>query len=68
MISTKNIIGTLFVSLLSVSTFANEPDKDCVDWFKRAKITIGSKDCELKCATLTWALLCVPTNAIDYVS
>ncbi len=52
MISNKNIIGILVVSLLSLTTSANEPDKDCVDWFSRAKIALGSKDCEPKCATL----------------
>ncbi len=52
MISYKHIIGSLIASLLSWPTFASQPDKDCVDWFNRAKIAIDSKDCELRCATL----------------
>jgi len=52
MISNNNIVGILFASLFSLSTFANEPDKDCVDWFNNAKMAAGSKDCELKCAIL----------------
>ncbi len=52
MISSKNIIGVLLASLLSLSTFANELDKDCMELFNHAKIAPGSKNCELKCATL----------------
>lgn len=52
MISNKNIIGIFVVSLLSLSAFANEPDEDCMEWFRRAKIALGSKGCELKCASL----------------
>jgi hypothetical protein len=33
-------------------THAKEPDRDCADWFNKGKIEIGSKGCELKCATL----------------
>lgn len=31
---------------------ALEPDPECADWFKKSKITAGTKDCEMGCATL----------------
>jgi hypothetical protein len=46
MISYKRIIGSLIASLLSWPTFASQPDKDCVDWFNRAKIALDSKGLE----------------------
>ncbi len=31
---------------------ANEPSQNCKDWFKNGKISIESKDCNLRCEVL----------------
>lgn len=51
MTSIKYIVVILFSLLFSLSTLAAERDKDCLDWFNRSKIPVGSKDCELRCVT-----------------
>jgi hypothetical protein len=53
MISNNNLVWILFASLFSLSTFASEPDRVCVDWFNNAKMATGTKGCEPKCAILT---------------
>lgn len=44
------LLITLF--LIPNIGMAAGPDPDCLAWFKRAKIKVGTKDCELSCATL----------------
>ncbi len=47
------VIELLLATLIQCSsTFAGEPDKDCVNWFNHGKIAAGSKDCELNCSSL----------------
>lgn len=49
----KRFLLILFwVTLFSSPSIAKTPDTDCVNWFKSAKLTADTKDCELKCATL----------------
>lgn len=38
--------------LFGVTLQAQQPDQDCVDWFKSSKVMAGSKSCEIECAAL----------------
>lgn len=49
--NTTRIIAIFLIFCLPPS-FAKAIDPSCLDWFNRAKIELGSKDCELSCATL----------------
>jgi hypothetical protein len=42
----------LLTILFSLPGFAKTPDADCVNWFNSTKVIAGTKDCDLKCATL----------------
>lgn len=40
----------LSLYLVANISMAGEPHPDCVAWFNREKIGVGTKDCELKCS------------------
>lgn len=42
----------MLILSFTFAVIANESDKDCVKWFEKARIELGSKDCELKCSLL----------------
>lgn len=48
-------LASLAIPLLLVSNVvtAVEVDLNCVEWFKRGLIKTGTKECEVKCATLS---------------
>jgi len=55
--SLKLIFSSAIISLLLAAGAANasvakEPDKECVDWFNRSKVTAGSHDCKVTCSML----------------
>lgn len=55
--SLKLIFSSAIISLQLAAGAANasvakEPDKECVEWFKRSNVKPGSQDCEITCSTL----------------
>lgn len=48
--ATRIILAAFFI--FSFSAQANQPEADCVSWFKLGKVNPGTKACELECATL----------------
>lgn len=53
------ILGPLAVGIIFAAFFifcfsarADQPDSECVDWFKASKVKPGTKACELECAIL----------------